>query len=268
MRIDSVKCRAIRAATPSDRTIERTPTPSGRSAATTLPNARRRRRRVNGSTRSSAERASAELARRRSRLSGASPVQPSHASGSRRSLAEDRRRLAQARQQRLDGLASGVEATRSGTRRSCRGTCVVLVERGEHAGDSRDASGRRRRSSPGRPPARLAERGQPLGDEDHAIRERRAEAVFEVVADLLRLSARHPRRDLETVLEMARRRDEDRRGDRPDHDDRPAVAHDARRPARQPRRRGPGVRLQRPRPLAVAPGFASRRLCIARPIMA
>ena len=64
-----------------ERAIDRIPTEIGRTAATTLPNARSRKSSVNGRTRSSAERASAVLAMRRSKLSGASPVQPSQASG-------------------------------------------------------------------------------------------------------------------------------------------------------------------------------------------
>ena len=81
MKIDSVTCCATHAATPSDRAIERMPTPSGRVAATTLPKASSRSSSVNGSTRSSAERASSELERLKSALSGATPVQPSQALG-------------------------------------------------------------------------------------------------------------------------------------------------------------------------------------------
>ena len=81
IRIESVKYRATSAATPRDRAIDRMPTPTGRIAATTPPKAMRSSRRVSGRTRISAERASAVEAIRRSKFSGASPVQPSHASG-------------------------------------------------------------------------------------------------------------------------------------------------------------------------------------------
>ena len=54
IRIEIVKYRARNAATPSESAIERTPTPSGSTAATTPPKARSNRSSVRGSTRVSA----------------------------------------------------------------------------------------------------------------------------------------------------------------------------------------------------------------------
>ena len=66
MRIEIVKYCASHAATPSESAIESTPMPRGSTAARAPPNASRRSTSVSGSTRSSAERASAALAMRRS----------------------------------------------------------------------------------------------------------------------------------------------------------------------------------------------------------
>ncbi len=81
MRIEMVKYWARMAATPSESAIERIPIERGSSDATTVPKAKRRRISVRGRTRASARLASAALARRRSTLSGASPVQPIQAFG-------------------------------------------------------------------------------------------------------------------------------------------------------------------------------------------
>ena len=54
IRIEIVKYLARNAATPRESAIERTPTPRGRTAATTLPKASSSRSRVRGSTRVSA----------------------------------------------------------------------------------------------------------------------------------------------------------------------------------------------------------------------
>ena len=81
IRIEIVRNFVSHAATPRESTIERTPTAIGSTEATTLPKATRRRSSVRGRTRISAERASAVLARRKSKLRGTSPVQPSQAFG-------------------------------------------------------------------------------------------------------------------------------------------------------------------------------------------
>ena len=81
IRIEIVKKRESQAATPRASEMERTPIPSGSTAAIAPPKASRRRTSVSGRTRSSAERASAALAMRRSKFSGTSPVQPSQSFG-------------------------------------------------------------------------------------------------------------------------------------------------------------------------------------------
>ena len=266
IRIESVTCCATHAATPSDSAIERMPTPSGRVAATTLPKASSRSSSVNGSTRSSAERASSELERLRSEFSGATPVQPSHAFGcAGRSFAVSvAGRGAQARQQRLDGLAARVEANdeeeaaaavRGRARRPCRASERIPATPGTLL--ARPPTIVSRISlPPGSPNA-----GSPSATRITRLVNGERKRFWRSLSTAWAWPPGMSRGDLETILELARPRDQDHRDERPDHDDRPAVTDHPGRPAREPRSEASPRRRN-------SPGRFAARLSTRRRIMA
>ena len=188
------------------------------------PKASSSRSSVRGRTRSSAERASAALAMRRSKFSGTSPVQPSQTSDrSAQPRGQRARRRAQAREQLLDRAASRVEPDddQESALRALKDR-VARVERGQRSRDPGTLWTSRTIVSRASRPSGVVGTGHAFDDEENAVGERRLEAPGELVVHGLRLFGRHPRGDLEAILDVPGARHDERGGRRPQEDDGPA----------------------------------------------